>query len=51
MKMLAKAKKNFRRIYFSAGSSNIFRLMDQYFTDLFTCSTIITWRWLRLLST
>ncbi|KAJ5174161.1 uncharacterized protein N7482_000038 [Penicillium canariense] len=34
------------RIYSGVGNSQIFGLMDQYFTDLFTCSTVVTWGYL-----
>ncbi|KAJ4194436.1 hypothetical protein NW759_016531 [Fusarium solani] len=31
------------RIYSGVGNSEIFGLMDRYFTDLITCSTVVTW--------
>ncbi|KAJ3456872.1 hypothetical protein MRS44_016895 [Fusarium solani] len=34
------------RIYSRVGNSDIFSLMDKYFTDLFTCSTVVTWGYL-----
>ncbi|KAH6995535.1 hypothetical protein BKA56DRAFT_509245 [Ilyonectria sp. MPI-CAGE-AT-0026] len=34
------------RIYSGVGNSDIFNLMDKYFTDLFTCSTVVTWGYL-----
>ncbi|KAH7129142.1 hypothetical protein EDB81DRAFT_697248 [Dactylonectria macrodidyma] len=34
------------RIYSGVGNSDIFSLMDKYFTDLFTCSTVVTWGYL-----
>ncbi|SCO91152.1 uncharacterized protein FRV6_15280 [Fusarium oxysporum] len=34
------------RIYSGVGNSGIFSLMDKYFTDLFTCSTVVTWGYL-----
>ncbi|OQV07295.1 hypothetical protein CLAIMM_11750 [Cladophialophora immunda] len=34
------------RIYSGVGNSEIFSLMDVYFTDLFTTSTIVTWGYL-----
>ncbi|KAF4962855.1 hypothetical protein FSARC_9098 [Fusarium sarcochroum] len=34
------------RIYSGVGNSGIFDLMDKYFTDLFTCSTVVTWGYL-----
>ncbi|KAI5917611.1 hypothetical protein F4810DRAFT_695603 [Camillea tinctor] len=34
------------RIYQGVGNSEIFSLMDKYFTDLFTCSTVVTWGYL-----
>ncbi|KAI1776937.1 hypothetical protein F4818DRAFT_363565 [Hypoxylon cercidicola] len=34
------------RIYKGVGNSEIFGLMDTYFTDLFTCSTVVTWGYL-----
>ncbi|KAI8930861.1 hypothetical protein NX059_011878 [Plenodomus lindquistii] len=34
------------RIYSGVGNSGIFGLMDTYFTDLFTCSTVVTWGYL-----
>ncbi|KAM5346009.1 hypothetical protein ACJ41O_011870 [Fusarium nematophilum] len=34
------------RIYRGVGNSDIFNLMDKYFTDLFTCSTVVTWGYL-----
>ncbi|KAF5250381.1 hypothetical protein FANTH_4414 [Fusarium anthophilum] len=34
------------RIYKGVGNSEIFALMDTYFTDLFTCSTVVTWGYL-----
>ncbi|KAF4218738.1 hypothetical protein CNMCM8980_004503 [Aspergillus fumigatiaffinis] len=42
----AKGKELRRRIYSSAGNSDIFRLMEEYFADLFTCSTAVTWGYL-----
>ncbi|PVH77024.1 hypothetical protein DL98DRAFT_639446 [Cadophora sp. DSE1049] len=39
--------KNLRaRIYQGVGNSEIFDLMNTYFTDLFTCSTVVTWGYL-----
>ncbi|KAH6959622.1 hypothetical protein BKA56DRAFT_624173 [Ilyonectria sp. MPI-CAGE-AT-0026] len=34
------------KIYSGVGNSEIFGLMDKYFTDLFTTSTIVTWGYL-----
>ncbi|EXJ96303.1 hypothetical protein A1O1_01429 [Capronia coronata CBS 617.96] len=34
------------RIYSGVGNSEIFGLMEKYFTDLFTCSTVVTWGYL-----
>ncbi|KIV87319.1 hypothetical protein PV11_02874 [Exophiala sideris] len=34
------------RIYRGVGNSDIFTLMDKYFTDLFTTSTVVTWGYL-----
>ncbi|RSL41287.1 hypothetical protein CEP53_012841 [Fusarium sp. AF-6] len=34
------------RIYSGVGNSDIFNLMDKYFTDLFTFSTVVTWGYL-----
>ncbi|KAF4999947.1 hypothetical protein FDECE_11349 [Fusarium decemcellulare] len=34
------------RIYSGVGNSEIFSLMDKYFTDLFTTSTVVTWGYL-----
>ncbi|CAG9946902.1 unnamed protein product [Clonostachys rosea f. rosea IK726] len=34
------------KIYRGVGNSDIFSLMDKYFTDLFTCSTSVTWGYL-----
>ncbi|KAJ4264144.1 hypothetical protein NW764_015952 [Fusarium oxysporum] len=34
------------RIYHGVGNSEIFSLMDRYFSDLITCSTVVTWGYL-----
>ncbi|KAH6954791.1 hypothetical protein DER45DRAFT_646525 [Fusarium avenaceum] len=34
------------RIYSGVGNSGIFSLMDKYFTDLFTCSSVVIWGYL-----
>ncbi|KAF9890069.1 hypothetical protein FE257_006749 [Aspergillus nanangensis] len=34
------------RVYKGVGNSEIFGLMDRYFTDLFTTSTVVTWGYL-----
>ncbi|KAH8698728.1 hypothetical protein BGW36DRAFT_426420 [Talaromyces proteolyticus] len=35
-----------QRIYSGVGNSEIFKLMDVYFTELFSCSTMVTWGYL-----
>ncbi|KAH9206047.1 hypothetical protein DL95DRAFT_469994 [Leptodontidium sp. 2 PMI_412] len=41
-----KGKQLRARIYQGVGNSEIFDLMNVYFTDLFTCSTVVTWGYL-----
>ncbi|KAH7412946.1 hypothetical protein BKA64DRAFT_341096 [Cadophora sp. MPI-SDFR-AT-0126] len=41
-----KGKQLRARIYEGVGNSEIFDLMNVYFTDLFTCSTVVTWGYL-----
>ncbi|KAL2844355.1 hypothetical protein BJY01DRAFT_248181 [Aspergillus pseudoustus] len=35
-----------KKIYRGVGNSDVFALMDRYFTDLFTTSTVVTWGYL-----